>query len=67
LCAAAVDTAPHYQGPAVKTTGGAAAAGSGSAAWDGRDDAGRPVAAGSYFCYLQTGQDGLSRKFVLTE
>jgi hypothetical protein len=46
---------------------GAASAGSGSAAWDGLDDAGKPVAAGSYFCYLQTGQDGLSRKFVLTE
>jgi hypothetical protein len=46
---------------------GALAAGSGSAVWDGRDDAGKPVPAGSYFCYLQTGQDGLSMKFVLTE
>ncbi len=46
---------------------GAVSAGSGSVAWNGLDDAGKPVPAGSYFCYLQTGQDGLSRKFVLAE
>jgi hypothetical protein len=31
------------------------AAGENSAAWDGRDQAGQPVAAGSYFCRLSAG------------
>ena len=35
--------------------------------WDGRDDNGKLSPAGSYFCYMETGQTGLSRKFVLTE
>ncbi len=34
--------------------------------WDGRDSEGRAVATGAYFCYLETGQTGMSRKFVVT-
>jgi len=54
-------------GRVVRTLLSGAAAPRGSVAWDGRDDSGNPVPSGSYFCYLQTGQDGLSRKFILTE
>jgi flagellar hook assembly protein FlgD len=39
----------------------------GSASWDGRDDMGRAMPAGSYFGYLQTERSGISRKFILTE
>ncbi len=35
------------------------------AAWNGRDDTGRPVAAGVYFCYLRAGKATLSRKLIL--
>lgn len=34
--------------------------------WDRRDSEGRTVAAGAYFCYLETEQTGISRKFVVT-
>jgi len=34
--------------------------------WDSKDSEGRTVAAGAYFCYLETGQTGMSRKFVIT-
>jgi hypothetical protein len=54
-------------GRVVRTLLAGPVAGSGSVTWDGRDDAGNPVPAGGYFCYLQTGQNGLSRKFILTE
>jgi hypothetical protein len=40
---------------------------SGWLTWDGRDDNGKLAPAGGYFCYMETGQTGLSRKFVLTE
>ncbi len=39
--------------------------GSYMAAWNGRDDAGRPVSAGVYFCRLQAGQETISRKLIL--
>jgi len=39
----------------------------GSLVWDGKCDDGRLAPAGSYFCYLESGQTGVSRKFVLTE
>jgi hypothetical protein len=39
--------------------------GRGSVGWDGRDSAGRRVAAGVYFYRLETGEDLLSRKLVL--
>jgi hypothetical protein len=42
-------------------------AGSYAAAWDGRDEYGRLAGSGVYFCRLQAGQEGLSRKLVLTE
>jgi hypothetical protein len=38
-----------------------------AAAWDGRDERGQPAGSGVYFCRLQAGQEGLSRKLVLTE
>ena len=40
-------------------------AGSYGAAWGGRDDAGRPVATGVYFCSLRTGGRTISRKIIL--
>jgi hypothetical protein len=43
---------------------GAFAAGQHRIAWDGRDAGGAPVAAGSYYCRLQTGEGGQTR--VLT-
>jgi hypothetical protein len=39
----------------------------GTASWDGRDDMGIAMPAGSYFGYLQTERSGISRKFILTE
>jgi len=41
------------------------AAGPHEATWDGRDDAGKPVATGAYVCRLQTGGYRLMRKMVL--
>ncbi len=35
------------------------------AVWDGRDSAGRPVAAGVYLCRLTNGAAGLTRKLVV--
>jgi hypothetical protein len=40
-------------------------AGAGQAAWDGRDAAGRRVAAGVYLCRLQVADRVLSRKMTL--
>ena len=34
-------------------------------AWDGRDDAGRPVPSGVYLYFLRAGKQVLSRKMVL--
>lgn len=42
-------------------------AGAGSATWDGRDDAGRPVAAGVYFARLEADGVRLQRKMVLVK
>lgn len=42
-------------------------AGTGWLAWDRTDDSGRAVAAGTYYCILETGDVGLSRKLVLAE
>lgn len=40
-------------------------AGSYRATWNGRDDAGRPVTAGVYFCRLMAGEETISRKLIL--
>ena len=40
-------------------------AGDHSVAWDGRDESGRPVAAGIYFYRLRAGTDVLTKKMVL--
>ena len=40
-------------------------AGSRSAIWNGRDDAGRAVASGVYFYVLDAGKERLTRKLVL--
>lgn len=44
---------------------GALSAGARSLAWDGRDDAGRPVAAGAYFLRLDTGGAGQTGRLML--
>jgi len=44
---------------------GTLAAGRTEYAWDGRNDAGRPVAPGVYFARLRAGQDVLVRKVIL--
>ncbi|MBN1824721.1 MAG: hypothetical protein JW958_00560 [Candidatus Eisenbacteria bacterium] len=44
---------------------GALPAGDHEAVWDGRDDRGRDVAAGVYFCRLDAGDARMSRKMVL--
>jgi hypothetical protein len=44
---------------------GARGAGTHQVAWDGRDDAGRPVASGVYFYRLQGAGNGEARKMVL--
>jgi len=40
-------------------------AGAHEAIWDGRNDSGKPVASGIYFCRLNTGKTTLSRKMLL--
>jgi flagellar hook assembly protein FlgD len=35
------------------------------AAWDGRDDRGKPVACGVYFCVGTAGTESVSRKLVI--
>jgi len=45
---------------------GTSPAGVGQLTWDGKDSQGRTVATGAYFCYLETEQTGISRKFVFT-
>jgi hypothetical protein len=45
---------------------GIMSSGSRELVWDGKDEHGNAVATGGYFCYLETDQTGLSRKFVLT-
>jgi hypothetical protein len=42
-------------------------AGSYAAAWDGRDEYGRPTGSGVYFCRLQAGEFTTARKMVKTE
>jgi flagellar hook assembly protein FlgD len=42
-------------------------AGSYAAAWDGRDEYGRPARSGVYFCRLQAGKFTTARKMVKTE
>ena len=37
------------------------------ASWDGRDDGGRPVASGIYFCRLSVDAWSASRKMVLVK
>lgn len=44
---------------------GVFAAGPQAVSWDGRDAAGRPLAAGVYFARLETGRGQVSRKLVL--
>jgi len=41
--------------------------GSYAAAWDGRDEYGRPAGSGVYFCRLQAGGFTAARKMVKTE
>ena len=40
-------------------------AGPGTARWDGRDDLGKPVTSGVYFCRMSAGDFSASRKIVL--
>ena len=40
-------------------------AGMGTATWDGRDDSGRPVEAGAYFCRFSVGRETASRRVLL--
>jgi endonuclease I len=47
-------------------SGATQAAGTHSLAWDGRDDAGAPVAAGLYFVRLEAGAERASRRVVYT-
>jgi flagellar hook assembly protein FlgD len=42
-------------------------AGSYTAAWDGRDEYGRPAGSGVYFCRLQAGEFTAARKMVKAE
>ena len=44
---------------------GPRSAGHHSAAWDGRDDAGRPVGSGVYLCELRAGEFRVVRKMLL--
>jgi flagellar hook assembly protein FlgD len=46
---------------------GKAEAGLNEAVWTGRDSKGRSVPAGVYFCTLETKDDRISRKVILTE
>ncbi len=55
------------QGRAVRTLGGGGVleAGRHEAMWDGRDDRGRHVPAGTYLCRLVAGGQADSRRLVL--
>lgn len=56
----------NIKGQLVKTIVAAAkAAGNHSAAWDGRDQNGRPVANGTYIVLLQSGSETSARKVLL--
>ncbi len=44
---------------------GAFAAGENAATWDGRDQAGQPVAAGSYYCRMVSGETRLVQKVTV--
>ncbi|MBN2171274.1 MAG: hypothetical protein JW819_08145 [Candidatus Krumholzibacteriota bacterium] len=46
---------------------GRQAAGWRAAAWDGRDDAGRSVAAGVYLCVLEAGRERVTRRLTLVK
>jgi len=50
-----------------RLAGGLQPAGSHSVLWDGRDDRGRALRVGVYFCTLDIGAKRISRKVVLTE
>jgi hypothetical protein len=50
-----------------RLAGGPQPAGLHSASWDGRDDRGRVLPTGVYFCTLDIGTKEISRKVVLTE
>jgi hypothetical protein len=61
-------TVSDVAGRAVRRlAGGPQPAGFHSVFWDGRDDGGRELPAGVYFCTLANGAHRLSRKVVLTE
>jgi hypothetical protein len=49
------------------TASGALSNPSGSVIWDGRDDAGRPVPSGAYFCRLETeeGESASAKLFFI--
>lgn len=53
------------RGRQVRRLAGAAAPASGTLAWDGRDEAGAPVAAGLYFARLRSAGEEQVRKLVL--
>ncbi|MBN2464151.1 T9SS type A sorting domain-containing protein [candidate division WOR-3 bacterium] len=50
-----------------RLAGGPQPAGFHSVSWDGRDDRGRALPTGVYFCTLESGGRSTSRKLVLTE
>jgi hypothetical protein len=48
-----------------KLLSGVTATGNRELVWDGKDERGNAVSSGSYFCLLETDQNGLSEKFVM--
>ncbi|MCX6841491.1 MAG: T9SS type A sorting domain-containing protein [candidate division WOR-3 bacterium] len=61
-------TVYDQSGRVVRTlASGQVQAGSYAAAWDGRDQYGRPTGSGVYFCRLQAGEFTTARKMVKTE
>jgi hypothetical protein len=61
-------TVHDVAGKAVRRlAGGPQPAGLHSVRWDGKDDRGRVLPTGVYFCTLDIGTKGISRKVVLTE